>query len=209
MSKNNNRYSDFSSQINPSSEEVNVTSTLSETTSPKADPTQVDPIKVTEPQLLTPTAASGAAPTAPINTPKAPVASQDQDLRNFIIMRDNFIDLNKSHLISKKDRERSAFALLRLVQLALAKDKRSIYDELYKFVKQYRDSILNPINAFAGGDEKMKRSEIGELTMVIAAIHRTQDGHNVDFKEITRCFPNDPVLVTYLSEKLSRKSTQS
>jgi hypothetical protein len=196
-----NKYTNFTSEINSNEKESSVTDNSENTTT-------VDPVKVPEPvkeEVLTPISTSGT--TIPNASPFKEVNSVDPDLTTLKHMQDAFLNYySKSPILSKKDKERAAYALLRLVQFALSKDKRVLYDNMYKFIKDHRNTNLNPVNVFEGGDEKMKRAEIGELTLFIAAFCRVQDGNGVDFKELERALPKHPLLITFLSEKIERKN---
>jgi hypothetical protein len=216
MSKHN-KYQDFSSQIrntienapsshNSSSEKddaiVSTNNNINDVS------TTSDPVIVPEPAQvpIPPVSTSGTASTSTVKQHAQTLV--DPDIQTFITLKTTFLDLNKTPILSKADQVKSAFSLLRLVQYALSKDKRVIYDEMYRFVKDNKNTTLNPVTVFAGGDEKMKKSEISVLSMFIAAFNRVQDGLGVDFRELERSLSSSPLLITYLSEKANIKKNR-
>jgi hypothetical protein len=200
MSKHS-KYNNFTSQINSTQEKDE--SLVTDSTS-SLESTTVDPVKIPEPEPVIPTSSTGSTYTKILDSNKKNT-SVDADITTFHTLKDNFLSFCTT-IQSKKDKEKSAFALLRLAQFVLNKDKRTLYDETYKFIKDNRNTNLNPMTVFAGGEGKMKRSEIGVLTLFIAAFCRVQDGDGVDFKELERSLPGHPLLITYLTEKVDRKT---
>jgi hypothetical protein len=201
-SYNNNFSTNFSSDITEKD-----TTLMTDTSSiePETSVSTPDPAPVAEPkQIITPTASSGQINTT-VKSMSIATPPVDAVIQQFNNLKQSFIDSNGPEPRSQKDRERTSFALLRLVQFILSKDKRTVYDEFYKFIKDKRKELLNPQTVFSGGNNKMKRSEIGMLTLVIAAFNRVQDNDGVDFKELERSLPGHPIFITYLSEKSARK----
>jgi hypothetical protein len=204
MSKHT-KYSSFSSVVNDSAD-INKDTNMSNENSLESP--IVDTVApVTEPAVVTPTVIPTSSYTSSASSSSTSVnkVPDDADILLYKSFESNFLSLNHEEPRVQKERERVTVSLYNLVKFVLSKDKRNIYDLFYRFVKDHKYTHLNPHTVFAGGDNKLKRSDIGVLTMTIAAFNRVQDNLGVNFKELEKALPGHPILITYLSEKSSRK----
>jgi hypothetical protein len=204
MSKHN-KYSNFSAAINSSTETSETSETIPMTSEPTPSTIEPTVAPVEEPkQVVTPTSTSGSTnPVVKAHSTTEP--PKDADLVHFETLKTSYLNLNHTEPRSALEREKTTTGLLRIVKFVLSKEKRTVYDAFYKFVKDNKNTSLHPFIAFAGGEAKLKRSEIGLLTITIAAFNRVQDNLGVNFEELEKSLPGHPILVTYLSEKSERK----